>query len=128
VFSHFTRAIQQTWGKRCDGLIFASDISDQFLAHVHLPSYSKYGFSYKGIIQKLRVMYSYVYDNFLYDYDYFHFVGDDTFLVLENLKNFLTSEKVQSWENQIEDYMIAGFWMSYGKRKHEDFFLAGGSG
>ncbi|GFH62201.1 hypothetical protein CTEN210_18677 [Chaetoceros tenuissimus] len=124
----FTKAIQETWGKKCDGLLFASDISDFESGHVHLPSNSIYGFSYKGIIQKLRVMYSYVYDNFLNDYDYFHFVGDDAYLIMENLRYFLTSKKVQMWEDRKDRYLIAGFWMSFGKMKPKDFFLAGGSG
>jgi len=32
-----------------------------------------------------------VYDNFLEDYDFYFVCGDDTYLILENLKELLTS-------------------------------------
>jgi glycoprotein-N-acetylgalactosamine 3-beta-galactosyltransferase len=82
------------------------------------------------MVQRVRTMMAYIYDNFLDDYDYFHFGGEDVFMMVENMKEFLASDKVQQWEQEEEDkYLMAGFWAN-----HHDFFpkgqfyLAGGSG
>ena len=36
-----TDTISETWGKKCDGLLYASDISNATTGHMHLPSNSK---------------------------------------------------------------------------------------
>ena len=123
-----TNAIKETWGNKCDGLLFASDISDLKTGHMHLPSKSKFGFTYHGMVQRTRTILAYLYDNFLDDYDYFHISGDDAFLIVENLKEFLASEKVKDWDKVSDQYMIAGFWMHWGAMKEGYFYLGGGSG
>jgi len=47
----FTNAIQDTWGKRCDGLLFASDESNSITRHTLIPSNCIHGFGYKGVTQ-----------------------------------------------------------------------------
>jgi hypothetical protein len=132
----FTQAIQETWGKRCDGFLFASSESNQTTGHTHLPTNSPHGFGYKGMAQRTRAILSYLYDNFLDDYDYFHLCGDDTYLIVENLKAFLKS--TQKWEAQAgldrsvpiaENYLFAGFQFSWGRKKSSTtHYLGGGSG
>lgn len=124
----YTEAIRETWGKRCDGLLFASDHTDLTTGHMHLPSNSSHGFGYKGMTQRTRTILAYLYDYFLDDYDYFHIGGDDMFLIVENLKEFLVSDKVQEWDQVPDQYMIAGFRMllTFGRAKLS--FFGGGSG
>lgn len=109
----FTDAQSETWLRKCDGVLLASDKSNITTGHMHIPSNSRHGFQYKGMIQRLRSIYAYVYDNFLDDYDFFHFCGDDTYIIVENLKEFLASEKAKQWEEN-GNYLMAGFWAAWG--------------
>ena len=72
-----TNVIWETWGKRCDGILFASSISNLTTGHMHMPNYSPREHEYKGIYQKVRTIMAYLYDHFLEDYDFFHILGDD---------------------------------------------------
>jgi len=121
---HFTDAISETWGRKCDGLLFASDNHSNETGHVLLKSNSRRGFSYKSMIQRVRTMLAYLYDNFLDDYDFFHLSGDDVFMIVENMKEFLASDKVKQWDEVPDQYVFAGFWMQMGDK----FYLGGGSG
>eukprot|EP00565_Helicotheca_tamesis_P001938 CAMPEP_0185725734 /NCGR_PEP_ID=MMETSP1171-20130828/1915_1 /TAXON_ID=374046 /ORGANISM="Helicotheca tamensis, Strain CCMP826" /LENGTH=432 /DNA_ID=CAMNT_0028393927 /DNA_START=134 /DNA_END=1432 /DNA_ORIENTATION=+ len=121
-----TDAILETWGKRCDGIFFASTETNLTTGHTHFPTPSEFDGKYKGIWQKVRSMFAYLYDNFLDSYEYFHFCGDDTFLIIENLKEFLGSAKVQSYEEEAGNLLVAGFWMHWGEI--EGHYLGGGSG
>jgi glycoprotein-N-acetylgalactosamine 3-beta-galactosyltransferase len=95
---------------------------------MHLPSNSRHGFGYKGMVQRTRAILAYLYDNFLEDYDFFHISGDDVFLIVENLKEFLASDKVKEWDQIPDQFLFAGFWNHFGKMPEGYFFLGGGSG
>lgn len=122
-----TAAISETWGRKCDGLLFASDISNLETGHVHLPSNSPAGFSYDGMVQRTRTILVYLYDNFLGDFDFFHISGDDIFLIVENLKEFLASDKVKEWDGTEGKYALLGFIHQHHKYPNREY-LAGGSG
>lgn len=122
---HFTDAISETWGRKCDGLLFASDNHSNETGHMLLKSNSRRGFGYKSMIQRVRTMLAYLYDNFLDDYDFFHLSGDDVFIIVENMKEFLASDRVKQWDEVPDQYVFAGFWMQMGGDK---FYLGGGSG
>lgn len=123
-----TNAIKETWGGKCDGLLFASSESNLTTGHMHLPSNSKRGFAKFGLTQRTRAILAYLYDNFLDEYDYFHLSGDDTYMMVENMKEFLASEKVRKWDEVPNQYMFAGFWMHNRKEPEGYFYLGGGSG
>jgi len=141
----FTNAISETWGPRCDGILYASDHTSTETNHVEIPSFSVRGYKYAGLFQRVRAIMAYVYDEFLDQYDYFHFCGDDVFLIVENLKEFLGSKEVLEWESKRDHYLFAGFWMNQdiskdvihkGRKKQRqgykpssnEFYLGGGSG
>mmetsp|Transcript_20392 Transcript_20392/g.44550 ORF Transcript_20392/g.44550 Transcript_20392/m.44550 type:complete len:413 (-) Transcript_20392:605-1843(-) len=123
-----TKAILETWGGRCDGLLFASSESNKKTGHMHLPSNSRWGFGYKGMLQRTRTILAYLYDNFLEDFDYFHLCGDDVYMIVENMKEFLASTKVYNWENVQGNLLFAGFWVHWGHMPEGYFYLGGGSG
>lgn len=50
---------------------------------------------YNNIWQKVRSMWSYIYDNYYNDYDWFHIGGDDLYLVVENLRLYLESDEIR---------------------------------
>lgn len=107
--SKFTDAQRETWAYKCDGYFISSDVTNYTTGHFKLPSRSRHGYRYKGMIQRLGTMYAFIYDHFLEQYDYFHFCGDDTYVIVENLKEFLTSKGVQQWEED-GNYFAGGFW------------------
>jgi hypothetical protein len=65
----------------------ASTKTDLVIGAVDLPHQGpeKYG----NMWQKTRSMLSFMYNYYLEDYDYFLPCGDDTFIILENLSNYL---------------------------------------
>jgi hypothetical protein len=67
-------AIRETWGKKCDGFLVASNKTDLKLdivkiAHNGIDHYSQ-------IWYKVLAIWSYVYDHYYNDYDWFHIGGD----------------------------------------------------
>ena len=127
-----TNAIWETWGKRCDGFLFASSSSNLTTGHTHMPNFADNQHAYNGVFQKVRSMMAYLYDNFLDDYDFFHFLGDDVYLLVDNLKDFLASPEVQSFEDKKPgNLMFAGDWLIWGSLFNGpkfNYYLGGGSG
>jgi len=121
-----TNAASETWAKKCDGVLYASDNSNLETGHVHLPSNSVSGFGYNGMVQRTRTILAYIYDNFLEDYDFFHIVGQDVFVIVENLKEFLQSNFVKDYEKVPNNHIFAGFPMKHQWYKND--FICGGPG
>eukprot|EP00804_Cyclotella_cryptica_P002281 CCRYP_004017-RA/>CCRYP_004017-RA protein AED:0.24 eAED:0.24 QI:148/1/1/1/1/1/6/1023/1015 len=90
-------AIKETWGKKCDGFMVASTKTDVALGTVAIPHEGPE--EYNNIWQKVRSMWSYIYDNYYEKYDFFHIGGDDLYLIVENLRLYLESEEIQLASN-----------------------------
>ena len=50
---------------------------------------------YRNMWQKVRSLWSYVYDNYYEKYDWFHMGGDDMYVLVENLRLYLESDEIQ---------------------------------
>jgi glycoprotein-N-acetylgalactosamine 3-beta-galactosyltransferase len=128
-------SIRETWGQKCDGFIVASDKTDKELGTVNIPHEGPE--EYNNIWQKVRSMWSYVYDNYYEEYDWFHIGGDDLYVIVENLRLYLESEEVQLAANGGE-YLPSGdekkqLPLFLGRRfaeqgNYERIFNSGGSG
>lgn len=128
-------AIRETWGQKCDGFIVASDKTDKSLGTVNIPHEGAE--EYHNIWQKVRSMWSYVYDNYYEDYDWFHIGGDDLYVIVENMRLYLESDEVQLASNGGE-YLPSGdekeqLPLFLGRRfaeqgNYERIFNSGGSG
>mmetsp|Transcript_14649 Transcript_14649/g.40714 ORF Transcript_14649/g.40714 Transcript_14649/m.40714 type:complete len:468 (-) Transcript_14649:580-1983(-) len=129
-----TDAIRRTWGRRCDGFMTASTETNHTLATIDLPHFGQYQGEYNGIWQKVRSIVSYIYDNFLDDYDFFFICGDDTYVIMENLKQFLTSPDFVEYAggNDYPNMIYTGAIThpNYLKEKYgeEFYYMGGGSG
>jgi hypothetical protein len=55
--------------------------------------------SYENIWQKIRSVWSNVYDNYYRDFDWFHIRGDDLYLIVKNLCLYLESDVTRSAAN-----------------------------
>jgi glycoprotein-N-acetylgalactosamine 3-beta-galactosyltransferase len=128
-----TDAVRMTWGKRCDGFMAASTETKHNSATVHIPHYSNYApGQYKGIWQRVRSMIGYYYENFVNEYDFFFLCGDDTFLIMENLKALLTSPKFVEYAGG-QDYpnpTYVGSWTYpvWIRNRYPNWFFYNGGG
>eukprot|EP00547_Thalassionema_nitzschioides_P000247 CAMPEP_0194216232 /NCGR_PEP_ID=MMETSP0156-20130528/18582_1 /TAXON_ID=33649 /ORGANISM="Thalassionema nitzschioides, Strain L26-B" /LENGTH=394 /DNA_ID=CAMNT_0038944951 /DNA_START=115 /DNA_END=1296 /DNA_ORIENTATION=- len=127
--------IRETWGNKCDGFMVASDKTDKSLGTVNIPHEGPE--EYNNIWQKVRSMWSYVYDNYYEDYDWFHIGGDDLYLIVENLRLYLESDEIQLAANDGKSLPngdeVEQLPLFLGRRfaeqgNHERIFNSGGSG
>jgi glycoprotein-N-acetylgalactosamine 3-beta-galactosyltransferase len=81
-------AILETWGQHCDGFLAASTFTNATMNTVRIPGTTG---DYNDIWQKLRAMLFYTFWNYRDDFDFFHVSGDDAFVIVENLKAYLTT-------------------------------------
>jgi glycoprotein-N-acetylgalactosamine 3-beta-galactosyltransferase len=86
------QGISETWGWRCDGFLPASTVTIDDPAirgygSVDVPHYGPE--TYGNMWQKTRSILAYMYDNYFDDYEYFYLAGDDTHLIVENLRRYL---------------------------------------
>ena len=81
------RAQALTWGHKCDGfLAFSTEMIEELgmLDILHVGDEM-----YDNMWQKVRSIWAYVHNYYLNDYDFFHLGGDDLYILVENLKQFL---------------------------------------
>ena len=93
VYTHSGRhdnvlAIHRTWGKRCDGFMAASNASLPALNIIQLQQQGPD--TYDNMWQKVRSMWKYVHAHLLDSFDFFHISGDDTYVVVDNMRTYLS--------------------------------------
>lgn len=89
--------IRETWGKKCDGFMVGSNKTDPRIDAVNISHEGDE--DYFNIWQKVRSLWSYVYDNYYDKYDWFHIGGDDLYLLVENLRLYVESEEIRAASN-----------------------------
>ena len=127
--------ILQTWGPKCDGFMVGSNKTDASISAVNIPHEGEE--EYNNIWQKVRSMWSYVYDNYYEKYDWFHIGGDDLFLLVENLRLYLESEEIKvaanggtylpNGDETEQTPLFLGRRFAY-QGDMNDIFISGGSG
>jgi hypothetical protein len=86
------------WGHKCDGFIA---FSNETIASLGMADLEHDGDeSYDNMWQKTRSIWSYIYDHYLDDYDFFHLGGDDLYVIVENLRRFLTNINVAAQSDE----------------------------
>ncbi|CAF3933746.1 unnamed protein product [Adineta steineri] len=111
-FDSRTRAVNLTWGRRCDGLFFITEPSNdtQGLPIAPIANITP---GYEHLTQKVVLALQYAYEYHFNNFDWFVKADDDTYIFMENLKTFLskqnTSEPVSfGWISKGYDYHQGG--------------------
>ena len=82
------KTVKDTWGQRCDTLLFASDIYDQSFPTINISVLS----GRTHLVDKTVMAFDYIYHHHLDDADWFLKADDDTYVVMENLRYFLSGQ------------------------------------
>ncbi|KAL7435013.1 hypothetical protein ACHAXM_004514 [Skeletonema potamos] len=96
---HDTTALEviQTWGRRCDKLLLASNATDHEIGAIKLDTPTE---DWKHLWQKQRETMRHIWEVYGTDYDWFLKADLDTYVIMENLRAYLSSEEIQSKEDQ----------------------------
>ncbi|RLN50114.1 hypothetical protein BBJ28_00003899 [Nothophytophthora sp. Chile5] len=86
------RAVDDTWGQRCDKLIFFSNMTDSIVVGAGTPA--------EQTNDKNKAALRYVHANFRNDYDWFYKADDDSYVVMENLRNYLKRPEIAHTYNR----------------------------
>ena len=96
-----TKAVLDTWGRRCDHMLVASDTIDPSLGSIKMQTPA----TYEELFNKLNETLKYVWDTFYSSnstsnnstqYEWIIKADDDSYIILENLRAFLNSPEVQT--------------------------------
>ena len=116
------RAIAETWGPKCDGFVAASNKTDPSIGAVNILHEGPE--AYHNMWMKVVAMYKYAYKHFIHDYDFFHFGGDDMYVIPENLRHTISTGNWKGPWNESQPLMLGG---SYGISRRLRF-CGGGAG
>ena len=109
------RVAALTYGRDCDGFLAFSTETIPELGFVHLHHTGPE--SYGNMYQKVRSIWAYVRKHYSQDYDYFHLGGDDMYVIVENMRQFLAGLP-------IDRPLHLGQWV----RQQNHPYVAGGGG
>lgn len=92
--SHRTRGIliKNTWGRRCNKLLFMSTIPDPEIDSIALPMKEKI----THLWTKTTKAFQFIHDNHFNDFDWFLKADDDTFMIMENVRHMLYQYRPQT--------------------------------
>ncbi|KAI9551442.1 hypothetical protein GHT06_021775 [Daphnia sinensis] len=80
------RHVKNTWGKRCNKLIFISTETDNRLPTVKIAAVE----GYDNLWGKTREAFRYIWEHYREEADWFLKADDDSFVILENLRYYLS--------------------------------------
>ena len=87
-------AVRATWGRHCHGFVAFSNMTDPISSAIETPVFG--GERYTNTWQKMRSLWKYTWFHYSNDFDWFLKADDDTFIVWENLMEYLGSKEVQA--------------------------------
>ncbi|KAF0701938.1 hypothetical protein AaE_016228 [Aphanomyces astaci] len=91
--NHATKAqaIKDTWGKRCDKLVFLSNVTDNTLGAVAIADVPS---DHSHLWQKHKASMQYIWNLYRHDFDWFYKADDDAYVIMENLRAYLRSPEI----------------------------------
>jgi glycoprotein-N-acetylgalactosamine 3-beta-galactosyltransferase len=82
--------VNSTWGRRCNKILFMTDVSDPEFPTDVVGVYTSKGRHF--LTQKVFESFDYVYDHHANDADWFVKCDDDTYIIMDNLRYFLSDK------------------------------------
>jgi len=94
------KAVNETWAPRCDGYFFITErVSEslspeqvKFTEQVPIAPIKNITPGYEHLTQKSTLAFLFAYENYFNDTDWFVKADDDTFLLVDHLKAFLSEQ------------------------------------
>ena len=83
-----TKHVKATWAKRCDTTLYMSSAENKSFPTIGLNVSS--GRSH--LASKSKAAWTYIYDQYLHKADFFVKADPDTFIIVENLRQFLSTK------------------------------------
>lgn len=99
------QAVVDTWAKECDGFVAASNLTLPDIGSVDLVHAGPE--TYGNIWQKIRSLWVYAHQNYLNQFDYFHVCGDDTYVIVQNLRSYLGGPEIEQILNGSKPYVFS---------------------
>jgi len=90
-FDNRGRAVNITWGSRCDGLFFITELSNDTKG-LPIAPIANLTPGYEHLTQKSTLAFQYAYEHHFNTFDWFLKTDDDTYIIMENLKSFLSKK------------------------------------
>jgi glycoprotein-N-acetylgalactosamine 3-beta-galactosyltransferase len=114
---HQGKAMQvfKTWGKKCDKLVIASNIADTSIESIKIDAPA----TWNGLWTKLQATTKYVWEHYP-NYDWYFKADDDTYVIMENLKHFLSQHEHRGNEpllfgKRLQNPFLVGDWQTDSK-------------
>jgi len=95
---HVAAIVKRTWGGRCDHLLFVSDRDDDELGASRLPADGPVNHSHTDCGIKMQAAISKLSLELLDEFDWFFRADEDTYVIVENLRAFLSSPTVTRFD------------------------------
>ena len=103
------KTVNETWGKRCDVLLFMSSKTDPDSPTIKLDV----GEGGDKLWDKTRAAWNYIYQHHLDDAEWFVKADDETYMIIENLRYLLSSY------NPAEPHFVGRYFKDEGEDKAE---------
>lgn len=119
--NHKSKAVhvKNTWGRRCNKLLFMSNVEDNDLGSIGLNGTD----DPDHLFGKTKQSFQYIYKNYLNEYDWFLKADDDTYVILENLRYMLSA---YSTEDPI--WFGSQFRVKIPAKNFNHVYMSGGAG
>ncbi|KAJ0396494.1 hypothetical protein ATCC90586_002812 [Pythium insidiosum] len=95
------QAVADTWGQRCDHLIFFSDVPDTVYVAKGTSRERKFevikvdaNADYEHLWERQKAILTYVHQHYRHDFDWFYKADDDTYLFVENLRQYVRRPEI----------------------------------
>ncbi|CAF4422226.1 unnamed protein product, partial [Rotaria sp. Silwood2] len=94
------KAVNETWAPRCDCYFFITEYAEEkmtaeqkkFAQQIPIAPIKNITAGYGHLTQKSNLAFLFAYENYLNDFEWFIKADDDTYLIVDHLKTFLSKQ------------------------------------